>query len=93
MDADGTITFLGLRKAMFTRNGFNIYPRELERVIGSMPGVLQVRVWPEPNVAHEHDIVVDVVGAVREIDVRHWCEAELSAYKQPTTILVQATLP
>ena len=27
------IRFLGLLKPMFTRNGFNIYPREIERVV------------------------------------------------------------
>jgi long-chain acyl-CoA synthetase len=31
LDADGTVSFLGLIKPMFTRNGFNVYPREIAR--------------------------------------------------------------
>lgn len=85
---DGTISFVGLRKAMFTRNGFNIYPRELERVIASMPGAESVRLWSIPDDVREHDIGVAVRGAVSEADVRAWCEAHLSAYKQPSVIEV-----
>ena len=42
-NADGTISFLGLLKPMFTRNGFNIYPREIERVVLALPGVHERR--------------------------------------------------
>jgi acyl-CoA synthetase (AMP-forming)/AMP-acid ligase II len=38
-NGDGSITFVGLVKPMFARNGFNIYPREIERVVTEMPGV------------------------------------------------------
>jgi long-chain acyl-CoA synthetase len=86
---DGTITFLGLRKPMFTRNGFNIYPRELERVIGSLKGVEDVRVWNIPEPARENDIGIEVRGDVTEADVKSWCESQLSAYKQPSVIEVQ----
>jgi long-chain acyl-CoA synthetase len=87
-NADGTFTFLGLRKPMFTRNGFNIYPRELERVIGSMSGVETVRVLSIPEPMRENDIGVEVRGAVTEADVKAWCESHLSAYKQPSVIEV-----
>ena len=85
-DADGTITFLGLLKPMFTRNGFNVYPRELERVIAELPGVHDVQVSPIPEPSKENDIRVRVRGAVADADVRAWCEARLSAYKQPTVV-------
>ena len=38
-----TIAFAGVIKPMFTRNGFNIYPREIERVVREMPGVERAR--------------------------------------------------
>jgi long-chain acyl-CoA synthetase len=85
-NADGTITFLGLFKPMFTRNGFNIFPRELERVIAQLPGVRQVEVSAIPEESKEHDIHVQVRGDVTEAQVREWCEARLSAYKQPTFV-------
>ena len=88
MHAEGTIAFRGVLKAMFTRNGFNIYPKELERVVGAMPGVRAVGVRAIPNPAREHDIALDVDGDVTPADVRAWCETRLSAYKQPTQIAI-----
>ena len=85
-NADGTITYRGLLKPMFTRNGFNVYPRELERAIGELPGVREVAVSPIPEPSKENDIRVRVRGAVTEAAVRQWCEARLSAYKQPSVV-------
>jgi long-chain acyl-CoA synthetase len=89
-NVDGTITFRGLLKPMFTRNGFNVYPRELERVIGELPGVREVSVSPIPERSRENDIRVQVRGAVTEDAVRDWCESRLSAYKQPTVVEISA---
>ena len=89
--SDGTVTFLGLLKPMFTRNGFNIYPRELERVIGAMPGVEGVAVSAIPEPSKENDIRVQITGGVTEAEVRVWCEERLSAYKQPSVIEMVAS--
>ena len=84
--ADGTFSFEGLLKPMFTRNGFNIYPRELERVIAEMPGVRSVRVSAAPDPVRENDIVVDVTGDVTADGVKAWCRDRLAAYKQPSVV-------
>jgi len=85
-NADGTVTFLGVLKPMFTRNGFNIYPHELERAIGELAGVREVAVSAVPEPSKENDIRVRVRGSVTEAAVRDWCETRLSAYKQPTFV-------
>ena len=85
---DGTVSFLGLIKPMFTRSGFNIYPRELERVVGAMPAVEEVLASGRPDPLKEHEIVLDVRGRVTEADVRRWCEERLSAYKQPGVVRI-----
>ena len=87
---DGYVTFRGVCKAMFTRNGFNVYPREIERVVGEMPGVRRVVVRPVPDPAREHDIALDVEGRVTPEAVKAWCAARLSAYKQPTAVTMLA---
>lgn len=89
-DADGVVTFEGVLKRMFTRNGFNIYPSELERVIGELPGVVQVEVTATPETARENEIDVTVHGAVEEATVRAWCEERLASYKQPTRVTIVA---
>lgn len=90
-DADGYVTFRGVRKPMFTRNGFNIYPREIEAALLELPGVRRVAVRAVPEPAREHDIALDVAGDVTEEEVRRWCAERLSAYKQPTAVTVSAT--
>jgi long-chain acyl-CoA synthetase len=88
MDADGFVTFEGLIKTMFTRNGFNIYPSELIRVVGAMPGVTRVEVLGVPEAVKENDIELTVHGTVDADAVKAWCESHLASYKQPTRIVI-----
>lgn len=98
-DAEGRVVFHGVDKVMFTRNGFNIYPREIERAIAAMPGVRTVTVSATPDNVREHGIHARVAMEPRETDhessaaprptpddVTAWCKQHLSAYKIPTTI-------
>jgi len=71
---------------MFTRNGFNIYPREIERAVLELPGVTAAEVWPIKEPSKENDIALRITGAVTEDQVRTWCETTLSAYKQPAIV-------
>lgn len=88
---DGSVEFRGLAKPMFTRSGFNIYPREIERVVTAMPGVRSARVRAIPEPARENDIALDVVGEVRAEDVEAWCDARLAAYKRPSEVNVASS--
>jgi len=90
LNADRTVRFLGLIKQMFTRSGFNVYPREVERVVGVMPGVTSVHASAVPDASRENDVAVDITGTVTEAEVKSWCEGRLSAYKQPTVITVRS---
>jgi len=83
---DGQYIFAGLAKSMFTRNGFNIYPREIERAVAELNGVREARVTPIPDLARENEIELAVRGTATEADVRTWCEQRLSAYKQPAVV-------
>lgn len=86
LNVDGTVTFLGVLKPMFTRDGFNIFPRELERVVRAMPGVERAEVVAIPEPIRGNDILLRVAGNVMRQDVARWCEQRLSAYKQPSVI-------
>ena len=89
-NADGTASFHGVIKPMFTRNGFNIYPREIERVVAEMNGVRSVSVRPIPDPIRENDIAIEVRGDVTAADVKRWCDERLSVYKRPTSIVIVA---
>jgi acyl-CoA synthetase (AMP-forming)/AMP-acid ligase II len=85
-NADGTFSFLRRLKPMFTRNGFNVYPFELERAVRELPGVTRAEVVPIPEPAKENDILLRVAGTVTVEEVKRWCETRLSAYKQPSVV-------
>lgn len=85
---DGTVSFRAVLKPMFTRNGFNIYPRELERVVARMPGVEGVRVRALPEPMRENDIAIEVEGDVSPDAVTAWCAEHLAVYKRPTFVTV-----
>jgi long-chain acyl-CoA synthetase len=92
--ADGTVRFRGCVKPMFTRNGFNIYPREIERVLRGDPRIADASVTAIPDAARENEIALTVVPAPgAELDedaVRRLCRDSLAAYKQPVRITVEA---
>jgi long-chain acyl-CoA synthetase len=86
----GSIVFDGVIKPMFTRNGFNIYPREIELTVEALDGVESARVHA---VRSDHDeaeleIALDVRGTTTEAAVRAWCAERLSRYKQPSIVRV-----
>ena len=84
--ADGTFTFSGVVKPMFTRSGFNVYPREVEAAVLELRGVARAEVTAIPDAAKEHEIRLRYAGAPGEEDVRAWCAERLSAYKQPGVV-------
>jgi long-chain acyl-CoA synthetase len=87
-DADGAVRFRGVLKPMFTRNGFNIYPAEIERAVRELAGVRAATVRAIPDAVRENDIALEVEGDIGEADVRAWCKARLSIYKQPSEITI-----
>jgi long-chain acyl-CoA synthetase len=90
MDRSGAVTFGGVRKAMFTHNGFNIYPREIEQAVMELPGVASATVEAVPSEAHGSDIHLTVIGTPTEPEIAAWCLRRLSAYKQPPAIFVSS---
>lgn len=88
--SDGRVEFTGVIKPMFTRNGFNVYPAELERALTQMPGVRAARAYAIPEPTRENDIGVNLIAdgsrPLSEVDVKLWCEGRLAQYKQPSRI-------
>jgi long-chain acyl-CoA synthetase len=89
---DGAIRFRGTLKAMFTRNGFNVYPEEIRRVLREDPRIDEVMVCARPDLEKENEVVVAVapaVGATLTVeDVRQLCADRLAAYKRPSSIVI-----
>jgi acyl-CoA synthetase (AMP-forming)/AMP-acid ligase II len=92
IDHNGYLYVLDRANDMIISGGFNIYPAELENVVASMPGVIEVAAFGIP-----HDrwgetpclvCVVTTLGSVTEEDVRERCASELGSYKRPGKVIL-----
>jgi acyl-CoA synthetase (AMP-forming)/AMP-acid ligase II len=82
---------------MIIRGGENIYPVEIEDVLGRYPGVREVAVvgvpddhWGEVVRAH---IILEADAALDEDEVRTFCRANLAGYKVPALFSVDPDFP
>ena len=95
---DGNLRLVGRVSEMYIRGGYNVYPAEVEAVLGELPTVAQVAVVATPDpVLGEIGVafVVPVAGAVspRLDDVRAACRRRLADYKAPDRLHLVVELP
>ncbi|MBV8679366.1 MAG: long-chain-fatty-acid--CoA ligase [Aquitalea sp.] len=94
--ADGFVKLVDRKKDMILVSGFNVYPNEVEDVIASHPGVLEVACIGVPDEKSGEVVKVFVVKkdpALSEKDVIHHCRANLTGYKVPKTVEFRSELP
>lgn len=96
VDEKGFVYLVDRKKDMIVVSGFNVYPNEVEQVIGLMPGVLEVGVV---GVMDEHSgeivkacIVKREQSLTAEEIIAH-CREHLTAYKIPKIIEFFNELP
>lgn len=96
-DDEGFISIVDRKKDMVVTGGMNVYPREIESVIASLPGVREAAVvgmpdreWGERLHAF---VVADLAGRPSEETIAAACRATLAGYKQPRGISFIAELP
>lgn len=96
-DEGGTYRMVGRLKEMFKSGGYNVYPTEIEIVLGSHPSVGAVcvveakdRLWGEVGVA----FVVPKPGeSASESELRDYAKGQLANYKVPKLIVIRGDLP
>jgi fatty-acyl-CoA synthase len=87
MDARGYLWIEGRLKDMIIRGGENIYPREIEDLLYTHPGVLEVAVVGVPD-SDLGEVVAAYVQAragyqLDESELDAFCQSHLAAYKVP----------
>lgn len=96
-DADGYFWIVDRKKDMIVRNGYNVYPREVEEILSGHPDVSAVAVFGVAHETHGQEVMACVVLAAEsslEADVlREWAQEKLAAYKYPRRIVIVETLP
>ena len=96
MDADGYTKIVDRKKEMILVSGFNVYPNEVEDVVASCPGVLEVGVIGMPDSKSTEKVVAYVVKkdqAITEEKVIEHCKEFLTNYKVPKEVFFTDELP
>jgi acyl-CoA synthetase (AMP-forming)/AMP-acid ligase II len=96
LDERGYLTLVGRRSEMYIRGGYNVYPAEVERVLGEHPQVDDVAIIGEADsVLGEIGIafVVPAGDAPSLEALRAWCRETLADYKAPDRLKVVDVLP
>ena len=96
-DEDGFFFIVDRKKDLIIRGGFNVYPREVEEVIMTYPGVAQVAVvgLPDEHYGEEiHAVVVCAAGQSVDPDALvAWVKERVGQHKYPRTVHVREALP
>ena len=98
-DPDGYIHLVDRKSNMIISGGENVYPSEVEAVLGAHPAVQDVAVVGLPDAKwgeRVHAAVILRAGAdAREADLLAWCKDRLAGYKRPRsfTFLREEEMP
>ncbi|RAY16356.1 hypothetical protein DPM19_05610 [Actinomadura craniellae] len=96
-DGEGYLHLAGRADDMIVRGGENVYPVEIEDVIGDHPRVEEIAVVGEAD-HHWGQVVTAVVslkggGELTVAELREHCRGRLASYKIPTRVVVVEELP
>ncbi|NML54101.1 long-chain fatty acid--CoA ligase [Streptomyces sp. R302] len=97
LDEDGYLRIVDRIKDMIIRGGENLYPKEIETVIGAHPGVMEVAVVGEPDEVFGEVPVAFVAGlpgaGLSTAALLERCREHLTRVKIPVRIHLVETLP
>ncbi|MBS3896253.1 long-chain fatty acid--CoA ligase [Silanimonas sp.] len=96
MDAAGYFYIVDRKKDMILVSGFNVYPNEIEDVLATMPGILEVAAVGVPDEKSGEAVKVVVVRkdpAITAEQVKAFCKDKLTGYKHPKVVEFRTELP
>ena len=96
MDEKGYFKIVDRKKDMVLVSGFNVYPNEVEDVVAQLPGVMEcavVGVADDKTGEAVKLVIVKKDPALTEAQVRDYCRANLTGYKQPKVVEFRTDLP
>jgi long-chain acyl-CoA synthetase len=96
VDARGYFKIVDRKKDMVLVSGFNVYPNEVEDVVAKLDGVMECAVVGVPDDKTGEAVKLVIVKKdpnLTEQQVRDYCRANLTGYKQPKVIEFRTDLP
>ncbi len=96
-DEDGFYFIVDRTKDLVIRGGYNVYPREIEEVLYSHPGIVEAAVIGKPDERLGEEVVAVVVlkasADLSAEEIIAYCRERLAAYKYPREVRFRAELP
>jgi long-chain acyl-CoA synthetase len=97
LDPDGCLTLTDRSKDVIISGGSNVYPREVEEVLATHPGVFEVCVVGEADAEWGESVVAFVVAreeqAVDQHGLNEWFVSRMASFKKPKKYVFCAELP
>ena len=96
VDERGFFKIVDRKKDMILVSGFNVYPNEVEDVVGQMPGILECAAVGVADAKAGEAVKLVIVRSdpnVTEAQVRAYCETQLTGYKRPKIVEFRTDLP
>ena len=97
MDREGYYKVTGRLKDMIIRGGENIYPKEVEEFLHTMPGISDIQVVGVPSRTHGEEVGAFVIlraGATLEIqDLQDFCRGKIARHKIPKFVAFVTAFP
>ncbi len=96
MDPQGYVKIVDRKKDMILVSGFNVYPTEIEQVVGMHPGVLECAAIGIPDERSGEAVKLFVVKkdlSLTEETLKAYCVENFTAYKRPKAIEFRDDLP
>ncbi|GHV69855.1 AMP-binding protein [Spirochaetia bacterium] len=96
-DKDGNFRVTGRIKDMIIRGGENVYPKEIEDFLYTMPGVKDVQVVGIASKKYGEEVGAFVILhpdiTMNEEDVRDYCRGQISRFKIPKYVFFVDAFP
>ena len=97
IEDDGTLTIRGRKKEMVIVGGYNVFPREVEDVLLSFPGVSEAAAVGVPDSYRGESVRAFVIPAkdatLDPASLLAHCTQNLARYKVPASIEMRSELP
>ena len=89
-DADGYIHLVDRKSNMIISGGENVYPSEVESVLGAHPAVKDVAVVGVPHAkwgeAVQAVVVLHAEQSAEEAELLDWCRGRIAGFKRPQAV-------
>jgi malonyl-CoA/methylmalonyl-CoA synthetase len=98
VDDDGYLTISGRAKELIITGGYNVYPREVEELLRTHPGITDAAIVGAPSTKWGETVVAFVCPRRRRLphwssDLDAFCEANLVSYKRPRGMAPRRVVP